>query len=42
MRAIIFAIFMLVLLGTPVACNTIHGLGHDISFVIGLLLDSNR
>jgi predicted small secreted protein len=30
MRAIILAIFMLLLLGTNVACNTIHGLGHDI------------
>ena len=30
MRAIIFAILMFVLLGTSVACNTIHGLGHDI------------
>jgi predicted small secreted protein len=30
MRAIIFAIVMLVLLGTNAACNTVHGLGHDI------------
>jgi len=30
MRAIIFATLMFVLLGANVACNTIHGLGHDI------------
>ena len=30
MRRIIFATVMLVLLGTNVACNTIHGFGQDI------------
>jgi predicted small secreted protein len=31
MRQIIFAtLMMLIILGTTVACNTIHGLGHDI------------
>ena len=31
MRRIIFAtLMMLVLLGTNVACNTIHGLGQDV------------
>ena len=30
MRRIIFAILMLVLLGTNVACNTVHGLGEDV------------
>jgi len=30
MRAIIFAILMLILLGTNVACNTVHGLGQDV------------
>jgi predicted small secreted protein len=31
MRQIIFAaLMMLVLLGTNVACNTIHGLGQDV------------
>ena len=30
MRPIIFAILMLVLLGTNAACNTIHGFGHDV------------
>ena len=30
MRTIIFAILMLVFLGTNVACNTVHGLGQDV------------
>jgi predicted small secreted protein len=30
MRPIIFAILMLVLLGTNVACNTVHGFGQDV------------
>ena len=30
MRPIIFAILMLALLGTNVACNTVHGLGQDV------------
>ena len=30
MRAIIIVTLMLVLLGTNVACNTIHGLGKDV------------
>ena len=30
MRAIIIATLMLVLLGTNVACNTVHGFGEDI------------
>ena len=30
MRPIIFAIQMLVLLGTNLACNTVHGLGRDV------------
>ena len=30
MRAIIFATLMLVLVGTNVACNTIHGVGQDV------------
>ncbi len=30
MRPIIFAILMLVLLATNVACNTVHGFGQDI------------
>lgn len=30
MRSIILAAMMLVLLGTNVACNTIHGLGKDV------------
>jgi predicted small secreted protein len=30
MRQIIFATLMLVLLGTNVACNTVHGLGQDV------------
>jgi predicted small secreted protein len=30
MRRIIFAILMLVLVGTNVACNTVHGLGEDV------------
>ena len=30
MRSIILATLMLVLLGTSVACNTIHGLGRDV------------
>jgi predicted small secreted protein len=33
MRRIIFAIFMLVLLGTTAACNTVHGLGRDVERV---------
>jgi predicted small secreted protein len=33
MRRIIFAIFMVVLLGTITACNTIHGLGRDVERV---------
>ncbi len=30
MRPILFATLMLVLLGTSVACNTIHGFGQDV------------
>jgi predicted small secreted protein len=30
MRSIIFATLMLVLLGTNVACNTVHGFGQDV------------
>ena len=30
MRSIIFAALMLLLLGTNVACNTIHGFGEDV------------
>jgi predicted small secreted protein len=30
MRPIICAILMLVLLGTNVACNTVHGFGQDV------------
>jgi predicted small secreted protein len=30
MRQIIFVTLMLVLLGTNVACNTIHGVGQDV------------
>ena len=30
MRRIVFATLMLVLLGTNVACNTIHGFGQDV------------
>ena len=30
MRAIIFTTLMLLLLGTNVACNTVHGLGRDV------------
>lgn len=30
MRAIIIATLMLVLLGTNVACNTVHGFGEDV------------
>ena len=30
MRPIIFAILMLILLGTNGACNTVHGLGQDV------------
>ena len=30
MRTIIIATLMLVLLGTNVACNTVHGFGEDI------------
>lgn len=33
MRRIIFAIIMLVLAGTNVACNTVHGLGEDVERV---------
>ena len=33
MRRIIFAIFMLVLLGTTAACNTVQGLGRDVERV---------
>jgi predicted small secreted protein len=33
MDRIIFAIFMLILLGTTAACNTIHGLGRDVESV---------
>ncbi len=33
MRRIIFAIFMLVLVGTNVACNTVHGFGEDVERV---------
>jgi predicted small secreted protein len=31
MDRIIFAIFMLILLGTTAACNTVHGLGRDVA-----------
>jgi entericidin B len=30
MRRLIFAILMLVLVGTTAACNTVHGLGQDV------------
>lgn len=30
MRRIIFAVFMLVLLGTSAACNTVRGVGQDV------------
>ena len=30
MQSIIFAALMLLLLGTNVACNTVHGVGQDI------------
>jgi predicted small secreted protein len=30
MRKIIFAVLMLLLLGTNIACNTVHGLGEDV------------
>jgi len=30
MRSIIFATLMLVLLGTNIACNTVHGFGQDV------------
>ena len=30
MRQIIFAILMVVFVGTNAACNTIHGFGHDV------------
>jgi predicted small secreted protein len=30
MRAIIIATIMLVLVGTNVACNTVHGFGQDV------------
>ncbi len=30
MRRIIFAVFMLVLVGMNTACNTVHGLGKDV------------
>jgi predicted small secreted protein len=30
MRPIIFTTLMLVLLGTNVACNTVHGFGRDV------------
>ena len=30
MRPIILVILMLILLGTNVACNTVHGLGQDV------------
>ncbi len=30
MRSIILATLMLVLLGTNVACNTVHGFGRDV------------
>lgn len=33
MYRIIFAILMLVLAGTNVACNTVHGLGEDVERV---------
>jgi predicted small secreted protein len=33
MRSIIFATLMLVLLGTNVACNTVHGFGQDVERV---------
>jgi predicted small secreted protein len=33
MDRIIFAIFMLILLGTTAACNTVHGLGRDVERV---------
>ena len=33
MRQIIFAIMMLMLLGTNVACNTIQGFGQDVERV---------
>ena len=33
MRQIIFATLMLVLLGTNLACNTVHGFGQDVERV---------
>jgi predicted small secreted protein len=30
MRPIVFATLLLVLLGTNVACNTVHGFGQDV------------
>jgi predicted small secreted protein len=30
MRKIIFAVLMLLPLGTNIACNTVHGLGEDV------------
>jgi len=30
MRSIIFATLLLILLGTNIACNTVHGVGEDI------------
>jgi len=30
MRSVIFATLMLVMLGTNVACNTVHGFGKDV------------
>jgi predicted small secreted protein len=30
MRKIIFSVLMLLLLGTNIACNTVHGLGEDV------------
>ena len=30
MRQMIFTLLMLALLGTTVACNTVHGLGQDV------------
>ena len=33
MRRIIFATLLVILLGTNVACNTVHGLGQDVERV---------
>ena len=30
MRRILFATLMVILLGTNIACNTVHGLGQDV------------